>query len=131
MNTKIKGECSEAVIFATLVKRGHTVLKPWGDSARYDLVIEELGQFTRVQCKTGYLSKDKHVLKFRTCSVGYKGFEKGYLDQIDAFAIYSPDLDRVYFVPIQDAPASLCYLRLNDTKNGQSKKILKASDYQL
>lgn len=37
---KAIGECSEAMVLARLVEVGYTVLKPFGDSKRYDLMIE-------------------------------------------------------------------------------------------
>ena len=47
------GEQSQAHIIARLLEVGYTVLTPYGDSSRYDLVIEDAeGQFWRVQCKT-------------------------------------------------------------------------------
>ena len=47
------GERSQAHIIARLLEVGYTVLTPYGDSSRYDLVIEDAdGKFWRVQCKT-------------------------------------------------------------------------------
>ncbi len=63
------GERSQAHIIAQLLEAGYSVLAPYGDSSRYDLVIEDAeGQFWRIQCKTawieggddGYISLQPH-----------------------------------------------------------------------
>ncbi len=55
-NNKTIGELSEAIIIAKLIEVGYSVLTPFGDNRRYDLVIEDAdGQFWRVQCKTGWV----------------------------------------------------------------------------
>jgi hypothetical protein len=47
------GERSEAIIIGRLGYSGYTVLKPYGENQRYDLVIEDADRhFWRVQCKT-------------------------------------------------------------------------------
>ena len=59
-NTKDVGERSEAQVLAALLKLGKVVLMPYGDNQRYDFVVEDGGEFIRVQCKTGKL-KDGRV----------------------------------------------------------------------
>jgi hypothetical protein len=48
--TKRKGDAAEAHVLAALVGAGLTVLVPWGDNARYDLVVDCAGRFIRIQC---------------------------------------------------------------------------------
>lgn len=63
------GRYREAFITARLLELGLTVLKPVGDDARYDLVIERDGSFTRVQCKTACVDgRASNVLTFPVCS---------------------------------------------------------------
>jgi PD-(D/E)XK endonuclease len=57
MNPSTKGEITEAMVLATLLKNGSKVLVPFGSSLRYDIVIENEGNFQRVQCKTGRLRR--------------------------------------------------------------------------
>lgn len=55
---KSTGEYSEVVIAERLLRAGYNVLTPYGDSLRYDLVIEDAdGRFWRMQCKTAWLEK--------------------------------------------------------------------------
>ncbi len=71
-NHKEMGERSEAVVIGRLVYAGYTVLKPYGENQRYDLVIEDADRrFWRVQCKTAWLSKDQKTIHFNTCSNHY------------------------------------------------------------
>jgi len=47
---KTIGDCSQAYIMAKLLEIGYSVLTPFGDNQRYDLVIEDAeGQLWRVQ----------------------------------------------------------------------------------
>ncbi len=125
------GERSEAMILAALLRHGRTVLKPWGDNQRYDLVIDEGGgKFSRVQCKTARFSADRRYLVFSACSNagGYK--KKHYREQIEVFAVYSPDLDKVFMVPVNDANTSETYLWLEKpTINRRDFRF--ASSYEL
>jgi len=76
-------------------------------------VIEDTdGQFWRVQCKTAWLEKrsDDQIIRFKKASnhYHYRGGKyshahRGYQGQIEYFAVYSPDLDKVYLVPIDHA----------------------------
>lgn len=52
MQTKIKGDISEAKALFEFQKRNIPVLLPWGDKERYDMVIELSNHFFRVQVKT-------------------------------------------------------------------------------
>ena len=64
------GERSQAHIIAQLLEVGYTVLTPYGDSSRYDLVIENgEGQFWRVQCKTAWIENGDTSIQFATTSL--------------------------------------------------------------
>jgi hypothetical protein len=55
-----------------------------------------------------------------------------YLGQVDAFAVYCPELDAAYLVPIRDVPArQLAALRLERPGNGQTDGIRWAQAYAL
>jgi hypothetical protein len=49
---KQRGEWVELLFLTRAAKRGYVVSKPWGDSARYDVGIEQDGRFKRVQVKS-------------------------------------------------------------------------------
>src|SRR3954452_17336202 len=56
----------------------------------------------------------------------------GYAGQIDAFAVYCPQVERVYLVPIAAVQTTIgARLRLAPTKNGQTWNIRWARDFEL
>jgi PD-(D/E)XK endonuclease len=133
------GAESEAVIAAALIQAGYTVLTPNGYMHRYDLVIEDAeGKFWRVQCKTAWLSKDRATLRFNGYSLLMKG-QKGrseskridYANDVDYFAVYSPDTRKVYLLPITHVKNTENCLRLIPTGNNQEKNVRWATDYEL
>ena len=64
------GAESEAVIAATLIQAGYTVLTPNGYMHRYDLVIEDAnGEFWKIQCKTAWLTNGGSTIDFSTASL--------------------------------------------------------------
>lgn len=129
-NPKAVGEKSEAQILARLLREDKVVLLPFGDNQRYDLVLDEDGKFIRVQCKTGRV-KDGSIC-FNACSTHYhrgKGWSD-YKGEADLFGVYVPSLDKVYLVPVDDVPSQKVYLRLTPSKNGQTKGVRLAVDYE-
>lgn len=135
-NTSKIGEISLAQVLAALVRSGKSVLVPFGDSKRYDFVIEdESGQFFRVQCKTGKVQNG--VVWFPTCSIharsrtGQKTARRSYAGQVDFFGVFCPSNGRVYLIPLTDLAKHAAFLRIEATKNNQKKRIRWAKDYEL
>lgn len=130
---------SEMVIAAALSQAGYTVLTPNGYMHRYDLVIEDAeGKFWKIQCKTAWLSKDNATLRFNGFSLLMKGQRgrivskrKGYENDVDYFAVYSPDTQKVYLLPITRVKNTQNYLRLVPTGNHQEKNVRHAISYEL
>lgn len=91
-------------MLAELVKRGYSILLPFGVNQRYDLVIETRGQFLKVQCKVG---------------------------EVDFFAVYCPETDGVYLIPASEVPTTVMFLRFDPTRNKQRKRVRWARDYEL
>jgi hypothetical protein len=129
MNSSTKGNITEAVVIQKLLQLGHIPLIPFGDGAPYDLAYEASGTLVRVQCKTARL-KDG-VIVFNSCSKSRDGKPISYLGKIDVFAVWSPDLNKVYIVPIEIAATTATSLRVEATKNNQTKGVLFASVYEV
>ena len=127
------GSLSEAKILTRLLELGWEVLVPWRRMRRYDLVIERDGYFHKVQCKTGKLSGDDAVIHFATSNTnGTSGIRRNYVGEVDFFAVYCPDNNKTYLVPMSDdLGTSECGLRIVPTKNNQTKGIRFARDYEL
>src|SRR3954463_13900011 len=51
-NSKRRGEWAELRFMAEAVQRGFNVMRPWGESARYDVLLERNLRYLRVQVKS-------------------------------------------------------------------------------
>lgn len=131
VNPKSIGERSEAQIMSRLLRTGLTVLKPFGDNLRYDLVLDEGDRFVRIQCKTGRLRKG--AVEFATASsYAHRGLgRRDYRGQADVFAVYCPQTDRCYMVPVDQVGLRGGSLRVEKSRNGQAKNIRLAADFEL
>ena len=56
---------------------------------------------------------------------------KHYRGDVDYFAVYSPDLQKTYLLPISDVVDTMNSLRLVPTKNNQAKQVRWAEEYEL
>jgi hypothetical protein len=131
VHPKEKGQRSEAAIVFEFVRRGLTVLEPFGDNERYDVVIEESGSFYRVQIKTGRLENGR--IQFETRSSGTltrKIKKEGYEGEIDVFAVYSPEIEEAFIVPVSKAPKTTMGLRVEESEKSLPN-INWAEDYTL
>lgn len=130
-HTSATGNSTEAAVLAGLVKSGRSVLVPFGDGQRYDLVFEESNHFYRVQCKSS--RRRNGCLVFNTTSVNrITGKRLAYLDHIDYFGTYDHITGQVYLIPIGVAPiASEMSIRIDPPKSNQAKNIRWATDFVL
>ncbi len=136
-NPKAIGERSQAHIIAKFLDVGYNVLTPYGDNARYDLVIEDAeGHFYRIQCKTGrsngeYVEFAPASLYYHTRAGKTTHGSRSYHGQIDFFAVFCPENKGVYLIPVDHTGVSQMSLRLLPTKNNQEKNVHWAKDYEL
>src|SRR4051812_29958198 len=124
-----------AVMFA-LKLRGETVLVPFGENVRYDLVADNGRRLSRIQCKTGRLRNG--AIHFRVCSSyahhpNPRGDAKrDYKGQIDEFGVFCPDTGTVYRIPIDDMPNErTASLRVEPPRNAQIKNVRMAITYEV
>ena len=74
---------------------GLSVAKPWGDSDRYDLVVDSGRRLWRVQVKsTRYVGERRFSITARGCTAAYTE------DEIDFLAVYIVPLDFWYVIPV-------------------------------
>jgi hypothetical protein len=131
-NSKSLGDITQSQVMAALLKRGIKVLLPYGDNSRYDLVVEENGQFSRVQCKTARMDHGAIVFSVASSQYHRGGKRQDYRGQIDAFGVFCPDNGKVYIVPIDDLPlVREAKLRLTPPGNSQVKRIRWAAQYEI
>ena len=131
LTTNDIGERAQGIILAEVMKYGYTVLIPFGEGRRYDMVIEKDRQFFRLQCKSGRYKNG--VVRFNTCSVHWwaKTKRKYTREEIDYFAVYCEHIGKVYLVPVEDVGTDVGCLRVEPTANNQAKGIRWAKDYEI
>lgn len=123
---------TEAAITAELLKRGFRILQPVGSNQRYDLVVDLGDRFARLQCKTGRLRNGCVLFSARSVrSSMTKTATRTYAGEVDFFAVYCPETDDVYVVPLEDAARASGCLRVEPTANNQSRNVRWARDYAL
>jgi hypothetical protein len=132
---KAIGDRTTLALMLALSDAGYSVLVPFGENTRYDLVIDNGRRLARVQCKTGRL-RDGAVY-FRTCSSYAHHPHPGapsrhYLGEIDYFGVHCPETGGVYLIPIDDVPTVReAALRVAPSRNRQLKRTRRASDYEI
>ena len=131
MTTNQKGAIAEAKIIARLAELGEHVLVPYGRIGRYDIVLDRPSGFVRIECKRGRVYKG--CITFHTSSRGGYGNKppRGYLNDADIFAVWCPETDKVYMIPVCEASSGSMCLRVENTKNGTNMSSVKwAADYE-
>ncbi len=130
-DTKSIGDRSEMEAMIALVRAGYIVSAPFGENSRYDLIADKDGVLSRVQVKTGRLRKGVIIFKGYSSHSHRNGVScRGYAGEIEYFAVYCPDVEAVYLIPIAEITIGGT-LRVEPTKNGQEKRIRWAHEYAL
>jgi hypothetical protein len=132
---KAIGDRTTLAIMLALKAAGFTVLLPFGENSRYDLVIDDGNRLSRVQCKTGRLRAG--AIRFAACS-SYAHHRRRLVDrrdyhgQVDFFAVYCPETEAVYLIPIKDLPVRVQgALRVAPALNNQRQGVRLAADYEI
>ena len=132
LNSHFKGEITEQQVALEFLKLGYLVSKPLVQSSRYDFIVDINHKLYKVQVKTGTL-KENAFIEFAT-STSHTNTQ-GTLnltyskDDVDFFATMYEN--QCYLVPYDVCGKRAQRLRLIPTKNGQTKGIAFAKDYQL
>ena len=102
-NRKIQGELAEVCFLWRATTFGFTVSKPYGDSARYDFVVDAGAGLRRVQVKS---VRNLHRGAYRIATSSGKVSKKGYTpDEVDFFAGYVIPEDAWYIIPVRAVPS--------------------------
>jgi hypothetical protein len=107
-NTKLTGELGEAAFLHSAIQRGLCVARPWGDSRRYDFIIQSSptsNTFYRIQVKcTESLNARGYQVQSTYCDGKRKA--KYTAADIDFLVAYIIPLNLFYLVPIAACPKS-------------------------
>jgi PD-(D/E)XK endonuclease len=113
LKTKEKGELAELAFLHKAASLGFGVAQPYGDSERYDFILDSGERFWRVQVKsTSYIEADRSAYVANVCH-NYKGRKvKAYQAvEVDLIAVYIVPLGIWYIIPVNQL-GSLRSLRL-------------------
>ena len=131
--TKEKGDIGVACVIADLTKRGLDVAIPLSEHLPFDLIaISSARKMRRIQVKYRSIEGSVIRVKLANCASNSRGFYYKPIDRetIDAFAIYCPESEEIYYVPIGDVKAVKEFsLRIIPAKNNQRSGIRSASKY--
>jgi hypothetical protein len=91
---------AESEFLRKAVSLGCGVAKPWGDSERYDFIVDAGGRLWRVQVKSAYrqLEDGGYVIRAHGAESGRVYTE----DEIDVVVAYVAPEDAWYVIPIAD-----------------------------
>lgn len=100
----VKGEIAELRFLERVTALGYVACRPFGNSARYDFLVEARGRITRVQVKSSWERCEIGV--YHVCCVSgahYRNrpYEPG---EIDFLAAYAAGDDAWYIVPVRELP---------------------------
>jgi len=128
MSTIARGNAAEAAVLQALAAAGIHVLIPFGDGLWFDLAaVVPDGGLIRLQVKTGRVRKG--CVEFNACSTDHGRGRLHYRGRADVMAVHAPALDRLFMVPVDDCPSFRGYLRLDEPRNNQRRRVRLADDY--
>ena len=116
MNTKRIGNSTELNCIASLFDCGCEILLPYGDSQKYDIVIDYRGKFYKIQCKNANPTyKEDGQIDFITFKTAWESGRKNRTrkhytkDDIDFFATYFQGI--CYLIPVEETASTMKTLR--------------------
>jgi hypothetical protein len=118
-----------------LRRAGFALSVPFGENTRYDLIIDNGQTLSRVQCKTGRLFHGAVIWNVYSSYMHHphpKVVHRDYRLDVDFFAVYCPQVDSAYLVPISDLPMQRqASLRIEPPKNNQQRFVRYARQYEI
>ena len=133
LNTKQIGNVTEVECMLAFLKLGYNVLTPYGDCERYDFVVDINGELLKIQVKTSSDHTDEGYIIFncsnKTTRNGTFVRHQYTKEEIDYFM--TSFNGKCYLIPVEETSAREKRLRFKPPKNGQTKGITFAADYEL
>ena len=119
MQEKDIGNLGEAKVLVACLQLGLNCYLPYGDGNHTDLIIEKDNKIYKAQIKTSNTLRD-----------GYTGFylngsnnrTKSYKGNIDFFLLCSLPRNKIYLVPIEEAPTKEIKTRFQNGNNLSRKE---------
>lgn len=134
-HTKDKGDLAVAEVIADLTRYGAHICLPLSEHLPFDLIAisPSMREVRRVQVKYGTAKRGTVRVALRGTHADRHGVHhrRINLDEIDCFAVYCPDTDKVYYVLTEEVLGLQCEfcLRVTSSKNGQSANTRPAERF--
>jgi hypothetical protein len=129
------GDRSQLAVMLARRRAGFVLSVPFGENPRYALIIDDGHTIARVQCKTGRLRHGAIVWNVYSSYMHHRNpklMQRDYQLDVDFFAVYCPQVDSAYLVPISDLPMHReASLRIEPPKNNQRRFVRYARDYEI
>jgi hypothetical protein len=132
LTTDQKGAIAEMGIAWHAYKLGVDVYRPVAEGGRCDLIFDDGDRLWRVQCKWASRYGDVLIVRCYSARRAREGFRRRLYtaDEIDAFAAYSAQLDRCFFLPLERFRGRAnIQLRLAPSRNNQRVGINWADEF--
>ena len=99
LTRKQRGEMAEAAFLAKASGLGFRVSKPWGESSRYDLIVDNGGKLMRVQVKSAHRADVYGGYTFHA----YGNTTQVYRStEIDVLVAYAVPVEAWYLFPVAE-----------------------------
>jgi hypothetical protein len=122
--TKRRGEIAEAAFLHKAASLGFSVAKPWGESDRYDFIVEVNGRCWRVQVKSAHTSALNGYSFHAYGNVRKNPYTRRDIDFIVGYVV--PD-DVWYVIPIE-AYAGITSIKVFPSSKRRMSKFEKYRD---
>lgn len=125
--SKRVGNVGEIKVIAKFVEYNVPVYLPFGDCEKADLIAEFNGKLNKIQVKTSAKAKNGRMIFDLTSSTAHRknGVRHKYNEnEIDYFACYNIERDKIFLIPIKDAPSTAITIRFEEPKNHQFQNVI-------
>ena len=99
LSRKQRGKMAEAAFLAVASALGLSVAKPWGESSRYDLIVDASGKLLRVQVKSAHRAGEYGGYTFHAHGNSSRVYGP---DEIDVLAAYVVPVGAWYLFPVDE-----------------------------
>lgn len=126
-----RGDVSESEVKTRFLKNEISVLEPVTDNEPYDLVVES-NSFIRVQVKTGRVREGCILFHSKSTHTNSNGTVRdSYVGDVDLFAVYTPEIDMIHLIRMDEIGDSKMRLRVRPPKKAVSmNRINWAKEYE-
>lgn len=126
------GNLGEIKVISKFVEYDIPVYIPFGDCEKADLIAEFNEKLQKIQVKTSVKTKNGTMMFDLVSSTSHRknGVRHKYTkDEIDYFACYNIERDKVFLIPIEEAPSTAITIRFEEPKNNQIKNVIMEDKY--